>query len=85
VPRSVVGRMVTVELVAWLAPLEVGVAGGAVPTRVPAGVPDSDPSGSWAGAPVGVTLVLPLALLLALARAPRPDRRRYGSRPTGAG
>jgi hypothetical protein len=37
IPKGTVGTLVSVELVAWLAPLEVGVVRGVVPTSVPAG------------------------------------------------
>ncbi len=37
VPAAALGQVVTVELVDWLAPVSLGVAGGPVPTSVPSG------------------------------------------------
>ncbi len=37
VPAAALGQVVTVELVDWLAPVSIGVAGGPVPTSVPSG------------------------------------------------
>ncbi len=37
VPAAALGQSVTVELVEWLAPVSLGVAGGPVPTSVPSG------------------------------------------------
>jgi hypothetical protein len=37
VPAAALGQVVTVELVDWLAPVSLGVAGGPVPTSIPAG------------------------------------------------
>jgi alpha-tubulin suppressor-like RCC1 family protein len=37
VPAAALGEEVTVELVEWLAPMSLGVAGGPVPTSVPSG------------------------------------------------
>jgi hypothetical protein len=37
VPAAALGQVVTVELVEWLAPVSIGVAGGPVPTSVPSG------------------------------------------------
>jgi hypothetical protein len=46
-PRGSVGQAVSVELVAWLAPLELGVATGPVPSAVPAGA-TSTPMAAYA-------------------------------------
>jgi hypothetical protein len=37
VPAAALGQVVTVELVDWLAPVSLGVAGGSVPASIPAG------------------------------------------------
>jgi hypothetical protein len=37
VPAAALGQVVTVELVDWLAPISLGVAGGPVPSSVPSG------------------------------------------------
>jgi hypothetical protein len=51
VPAAALGQSVTVELVEWLAPISIGVAGGPVPTSVPSG-----------GGPVPVWSLVVLAL-----------------------
>ncbi len=51
VPAAALGEEVTVELVEWLAPMSLGVAGGPVPTSVPSG-----------GGPVSVWSFVLLAL-----------------------
>jgi hypothetical protein len=51
VPAESLGEEVTVELVEWLAPVSIGVAGGPVPTSVPSG-----------GGPVPVWSLVLLAL-----------------------
>jgi hypothetical protein len=45
VPASAPGQEVTVELVAWLAPVSLGVVGGAVPASIPAGSGSTVPVG----------------------------------------
>jgi len=56
VPRAAIGQTVTVELVEWLAPVSIGVAGGPVPSSVPSG-----------GGPVPVWSLVLLALAGGLA------------------
>jgi alpha-tubulin suppressor-like RCC1 family protein len=56
VPTAALGQSVTVELVDWLAPVSIGVAGGPVPTSVPSG-----------GGPVPVWSLVVLALAGGLA------------------
>jgi hypothetical protein len=51
VPAAALGQELTVELVEWLAPVSLGVAGGPVPTSVPSG-----------GGPVPVWSLVMLAL-----------------------
>jgi len=59
VPAAALGQVVTVELVGWLAPVSLGVAGGPVPTSVPSGE---------GPVPVGSLVMLALAGGLVLRR-----------------
>jgi hypothetical protein len=69
VPAAATGSPVTVELVAWTAPILVGTASGPIPTAVNAG------GGSTANAWL---LVLGASMLVAVATAANPvaPRRR---------
>ncbi len=68
VPAGAVGEELTVELVAWTAPLSLGTVGGPVPTSVPSG---GGPASVW-------TLgLLALAGGLALRRGSRPGRSAW--------
>jgi hypothetical protein len=70
VPAAALGQVVTVELVEWLPPVSLGVAGGPVPTSVPSG-----------GGSMSVWALVMLALVGALvvvrrSRAASPALRR---------
>ncbi len=65
VPSAALGQELTVELVAWLAPVSLGVAGGPVPASVPAG-----------GGPMPVWPFVMLALAGGLVVARRPAALR---------
>ncbi len=74
VPVGTVGRTVTVELVAWLAPLDVGTVRDVVPTSIPAGAGPA----SWVSQPLergSAVLLAPVIVLAALGlrrtRSPR--------------
>jgi hypothetical protein len=65
VPAAALGEPVTVELVDWLAPIPLGVAGGPVPASVPAGGGPAVPTGLAAL----MVLVVPSAIVVVRRRA----------------
>jgi hypothetical protein len=70
VPADVVGQLLSVEIVAWTAPMPLGVVAGPVPTSVPAGLGQpAAPSGSGRGAWVSAAGLMALAGVAALRRA----------------
>jgi hypothetical protein len=78
VPSSALGAALTVELVAWTAPVALGVvdAGGLVPTRVPAG--EGPRPGGEALALVGLLAVLLVVLLAVVGMLGASRMRRAG-------
>jgi hypothetical protein len=76
VPAAALGSVVTVEPVAWTAPIVVGtVEGGPVPTGIPAGTASAVVPGLAPGVVPAVVLVLAVVLMVHVRPAVRPAVR----------